>query len=118
MSTDWNVHCVDCKSTHHFSDANHQDELMLALCRHAEAIAALLELQKEARFDIQLRTLWGDVDIAWFREHLGHQLLPIDEYGRLYQHCRERIYCGECKITAHQCALLEGHEGPHERSKR
>jgi len=84
MSTDWNVHCVDCKSTHVFNDANHQDTLMALLCKHADAIADLAPLLREgAGQDIAIKTYWGDVDADWFARHRGHKLVPISEYGDL-----------------------------------
>lgn len=115
MSTDWNVHCLDCKSTHTFDDANHQLDLMLALCRHAEAIAGLAELVADIGTDIELKTYWGAVDPGWFRFHLGHQLLPISEYGDVYGHCTERVRCCD-KPTCHtysKCTQLAGHIGDH-----
>jgi hypothetical protein len=84
MSIDWNVHCLDCKATHKFEDANHQDHLMALLCKHADAIADLADLVVEAgENDIELKTWWGRVDVQWFKTHRGHRLVPISEYGEL-----------------------------------
>jgi hypothetical protein len=120
MSTDWNVHCLDCKSTHRFDDANHQDELMLALCRHADSIAALAVVLEDPvlkgylllKFDY-----YGTVDASWFRKHLGHQLLPINEYGLLLQQCYEKVECSECSAL-HNCVLELKHDGPHQAAKK
>lgn len=111
MSTDWHIHCVDCKATHHFDDANHREPLMLALCRHAEAIATLADLFADTdAFDVELRTMNGRIDPTWFREHLGHQLLPIDEYGTLIGQCWKYVDCGHCRQRQH-CGLPRDHEG-------
>jgi hypothetical protein len=118
MSTDWNVHCLDCKSTHHFDDANHQVDLMLALCKHADAIAGLQGLMANVGVcTIELRTMWGLVDVGWFHTHKGHTLRPISEYGDLLGECRERIVCACCKASSQSCTLPDGHEGEHRRTR-
>jgi hypothetical protein len=118
MSTDWNIKCVDCDEIHHFDDANHQDDRMLLLIKHADAIAALAELSTELGDQLNFRLgysgCYGSIDPAWFRKHLGHNLMPIDEYGRMLDQCREHVYCGECK-TRHRCGLKLNHEGEHKR---
>lgn len=98
MSTDWNIHCVDCNSTHMFSDANHQEDLMRVLIRHRDAIASIAPLLAESRSDIEFGTHWGSIDASWFAEHKGHKLQPINEYGRLDDQCRESVPC-ECGYT-------------------
>ena len=82
MSCDWNVHCKTCGDTHRFDDANHAVELMRALVKHASAIALLAPLFNEGVYDVELRTPYGWIDVAWFAQHAGHALVPIDEYGR------------------------------------
>lgn len=112
MSTDWNVHCVDCNSTSRFQDANHQDELMAHLCKHAAAIAGLADLQKDAgSTNVELRTYYGLVDVSWFLEHRGHRLVPISEYGDLLTQCIEyvRCVCGSMR----RCTRDSGHDGEH-----
>lgn len=114
MSTDWHVHCLDCKDTHRFDDANHRDEFMLLLCKHADSIAAVAGLLAAGRGDVALQTAWGRIDADWFLTHQGHNLIPIDEYGRVLGKCCESVACGEC-ATSHRCALEHGHDGPHAR---
>ena len=113
MSTDWNVHCVDCNDTLRFDDANHQDQLMQLLCTHADAIASLAPLFVEATGqDLELRTFWGRVDPAWFLRHRGHRLVPISEYGDLLTQCIELVRC-ECG-SMRRCTRDRGHDGDHE----
>lgn len=119
MSCDWNVHCLDCKVTHGFDDANHQQDLMLFLCKHADSIAALAEMAADQKApcgpgdrSVTLETPYGRIDPTWFREHLGHNLIPIDEYGAILGQCHEWVRCKECGSTS-QCALDAGHEDPH-----
>ena len=117
MSTYWHIRCVDCKNTHTFDCANHEEKLMLMLCRNAESIAALDDMMRDPEScDVKLRTNYGEVDTAWFRSHLGHQLLPIDEYGHVLGQCLERVVC-ECGAS-HACDLSLNHEGPHEKAKK
>lgn len=120
MSCDWNIICLDCSKDghseiHRFNDANHQDAWMWTLIRHHEAIAALDDLNLEPKIEINF-TLgfsgsYGRIDTAWFKRHLGHQLWPIDEYGRLDTQCQERVECNEGHH--HDCQLEQNHEGPH-----
>lgn len=118
MSTDWHIKCVDCDDVHRFDDANHRDDEMVMLIRHADSIAAIAELQAEGVFQIDWTYgHYGRVDAAWFKRHLGHQLMPIDEYGRLLDQCHDYVYCGECG-TQHKCALKLNHDGPHARQTK
>lgn len=114
MSRYWHLHCVDCKVTHIFDSANHMDEEILQLIKHSEAIAALDDLMRAPRCaDVELRFgPYGQIDTAWFREHLGHQMLPIDEYGEVLgqEKCWEYSTCSDGH--QHRCTLLRGHEGP------
>lgn len=113
MSRDWHVYCVDCGVTHAFDDANHQDDLMLLLCKHADTLAILSEFMVEALEElVSLRTPWGDIDCVWFRAHLGHNLRPIDEYGQVLGVCHLRIQCGACGNHDQRCVLESGHEEP------
>jgi hypothetical protein len=110
VSTDWNVHCVDCNMTHGFDDANHQAELMAIICKNADAIAALAPFLAEAG-DVKLQTFWGQIDVHWFATHKGHRIVPINEYGDLLTACAERIVCA-CGYTR-RCNLEHGHDGGH-----
>lgn len=113
MSCDWDVRCVTCGDNHGFHDANHCEDLMLSLCKRAEAIAALVPLIATSRYgEIELRVgSYGAVDVRWFARHAGHQLSPVDEYGRLLNQCQNYVACGECS-TQHHCKLDKDHAGP------
>lgn len=112
MSTDWNVHCVDCEETHTFNDANHMDETMAALCKHAAAIAALAPLLAECRTVLLAVEGYGAIDAAWFVKHLGHRLVPISEYGYLLTQCTEYVACA-CG-SMQRCRLDRDHNGDHD----
>lgn len=113
MSEDWNVHCLDCNETEHFNDANHRDDLMAALCRHAKAIAALAPLFKDPGNwlgALEFRTSWGPVDVDWFVKHAGHRLVPISEYGGFMDQCPEYVDC-VCG-RSQRCTLQPEHAPP------
>lgn len=112
MSCDWNIRCLDCAITLHFDDANHQDDLMRSLIRHAPAIAALLPLLEESRHGVELKTYYGVVDVKWLAEHAGHRLQAIDEYGRLDDQCHHNWTCVACS-SSHKCERGLNHEGDH-----
>ena len=111
MSCDWNVYCVTCDSEHRFSDANHQEDLMRTLVRHAKAIGALKELMSDGGWSIEFGTYYGPIDVVWFAEHSGHALTIRDEYGRKDNQCRDLVRCASCS-SAHNCVLEAGHEPP------
>lgn len=91
------------------------DRFMALLCRHAEAIAALDDLMKDPDNHAQFSTQWGRVDTSWFRAHLGHQLLPIDEYGQFLGACHGWASCDAGHN--HPCQLERNHDGPHSSKK-
>jgi hypothetical protein len=56
---------------------------MWHLIGNAEAIAALVPLV-DGDFlngDVELRCFYGSISPKWFKDHLGHDLIPISEYG-------------------------------------
>jgi len=107
MSCDWDIRCVPCGVNLGIEDANHALEQMRALCTHAAAIAALRDL---APFDVTISYFRHDISAAWFAEHAGHELRPIDEYGRLDGQCHKRAGCRDCG-TLRACVLGHGHAG-------
>lgn len=112
MSCDWHIRCVDCNETHRFDDANHCDDDMRVLIKHAAALAGFVELQAELgdRFQITL-ACYGSIDASWFAKHRGHRLQPIDEYGRLDTQCHGYADCDAGH--SHPCRLDLGHDGSH-----
>jgi len=115
MSTDWHVHCRDCKETFTFNDANRMSEVMASLCKHAAAIAALAPLLREQPNDLMFAVgysgNYGSIDPAWFAKHLGHRLVPISEYGDLLDQCTEYVDC-VCG-SRRRCTRDFEHEGDH-----
>ena len=88
---------------------------MLVIIKHADMIAGLDDLVRESNgeIDLQMR-FYGSIDTAWFRQHLGHNLLPVNEYGRLLNQCHDYAPCDDCEHR-YPCVLEDGHEGPHRR---
>ena len=111
MSCDWDIKCVDCNEKHGFEDMNHDEPLMLVIIRHADAIAALHMLVSDRdAYTVELAAGRGRrVNITFFKKHQGHNLRPVDEYGRLSGNCSERVDCPTCGAS-HPCKLPEGHE--------
>lgn len=112
MSCDWNIHCVTCNSTHKFDDANHQDDLMRFLIKHAAAIAALATMMEDAQsipscsptlFAVgdAIQPCWR-ISPRWFAAHLGHDLRPISEYGDV----EPPMACEKCGLSpAERCQV-------------
>lgn len=81
MSCDWDIYCRTCNESHEFLDANHQEDLMWLLIAHSKEIAALDPLINNSRFEVQLKCFYGYVRPEWFVKHMGHDLVPRNEYG-------------------------------------
>jgi hypothetical protein len=109
MSTDWNIHCVDCNDTLTFNDANHCDTEMATIIRHADVIAALVPLMNDLGHWIEFKSYYGDIDPRWFAQHRGHRLRPISEYGHFLEQCATYVKCG-CG-SSQRCKLDDGHVG-------
>lgn len=114
MGTAWHLHCIDCRETHKFDDdANHHEDMMWLLCKHATAIAALAPLVAEAQGEVEIKLPYrcgSAADPAWFARHAAHRLSPIDEYGRLSGQCYRPVMCTACSHTR-RCSLALDHEG-------
>ena len=115
MSCDWDIKCTDCDETHGFQDMNHDEPLMLALVRHADAIAALHAVvsDRDSNVDLVAGPAGQRVRTDFFQKHKGHHLWPVDEYGRLSGNCHERVECPSCG-TYHPCKLPKDHEAKGE----
>jgi hypothetical protein len=112
MSTDWNVHCIDCNETYTFHDANWCDVDMAVVCKYAAAIAALAPLVSETnQINIELTTSYGRIDPEWFVKHSGHRLVPIREYGHFMTQCPDYVDC-TCG-SRNRCTKDVGHDGDH-----
>lgn len=83
MSCDWSIFCRTCNEEHPFSDANHAERLMRHIIASAPQIAALVPLidLNLSPWEIELGCRFGSIDPQFFREHLGHDLVPRSEYG-------------------------------------
>lgn len=87
MSCNWRIRCLTCHrlnaadTDHHFFSANHREDLMRSLIKHASEIGALSPLLRTE--DVHFECDCGTIDIEWFLEHATHELSPIDEYERL-----------------------------------
>lgn len=57
---------------------------MWLLIDHASDIAGLRPLLVDERCcnQLELECYCGRIDVNWFAQHLGHELVAMDEYGR------------------------------------
>jgi hypothetical protein len=82
MSCDWDIYCRTCGDNHGFNDANHRENLMWLLISHAKEIASLASLEADpSSACLEIKCLYGRVSPEWFKNHLGHDLVPRSEYG-------------------------------------
>ena len=95
MSCSWDIVCVDCRERAGIDNANHADELMRILIRHQRTIAAVGELAAELwSLDLIANTYY--ISSLFFKNHLGHQLRPISEYGTFDTTCGHDFVCPTC----------------------
>ena len=118
MSCDWDVYCRTCDESLGLPDMNHDDHKMRALIAYAPQLAALAPLMNE-QHSFELNATYGRaaIDCGFFAKHLGHDLVPRDEYGQCDDTCHEliRCACGHPRCGGQwNCNLKKGHEGPHE----
>lgn len=88
MSCHYYILCKTCNSEHRFQESNHQLPLIRGLIQYRHLIANLKPVVNDPRmngnFHAQISYHGDWIDIRWFAEHELHELVAIDEYGRVY----------------------------------
>lgn len=112
MSCYWDVVCLDCDKSSGLH-LNHGDETCRDLVRGRDALAAL------AGFDVcnlELRVPGeiGYIDAKFYKDHIGHVLAPVSEYGEIDGDCNELRMTGPHTTDGARCRLLQQHEGEHD----
>jgi len=80
MSTDWYPYCLTCHESYDMWNC-HRPDFILYLFRNIDFIVKIGEFQDGSSVDIDVHSLYGDIHPEWFKKHLGHQLVPKNEYG-------------------------------------
>lgn len=97
MSCSWDIVCLNCDERAGIENANHEDELMRVLIKHRRALAMVGEMAAELwSLDLVANTHY--VTPLFFREHEGHELRPISEYGTFDTICGRDFVCPTCQI--------------------
>ena len=112
MSCKWDVWCETCDEECGISEANRAVKTMELLVSAREALADLAEAFKDSRW-CELTVDGYHVIIDFFREHRGHILKPINEYGDLNVKCGKVVICTEqapCGGTKFTCEALASDE--------
>lgn len=111
MSTYWDVVCLDCDkdSGLHLNWGQHTCR---DLIRGRDALAALANFDV---CDLQLSVPGetGHVDAAFYKEHAGHVLAPVSEYGDIDGDCNELRLTGPSTTDGARCRLAPKHKGDH-----
>lgn len=116
MSTWYDVYCYTCKS-HAGIHENHAEKECADLISNAKLVAEMapgFRALKDIGIEVRLTLKWEQmrVDPEWFEKHVEHQLVVIDEYGRLYPECLKRFTC--CERTDCEwlyCRRKQNHDG-------
>lgn len=113
MSTYWDIKCRTCNVKAGAYNQNHAESQMWDIIKHAAAIAAAAPVL--AAFGctdgLDIGVGWRP-DAEWFVKHLGHDLVPVNEYGEESGQCSGQVVCDSCG-THHNCKADRGHAGPH-----
>lgn len=81
MSCDWYPYCLTCHESYDMWNCGKPD-FILYLIANSEFIVKIGEFQSGTNVDIEVKSWYGLIDPEWFKKHLGHQLVPKNEYGR------------------------------------
>jgi hypothetical protein len=105
MSTTWDVRCADCDVS--FEMEARDARYLTDLVEHAEAIAALAELDGYFQaFGVQ-----DAVPAILFKKHHGHKLNIVNGYGDIWGTCMKSFMCDGCD-SRKSCSRERGHDGP------
>lgn len=114
MSNYWNLLCRDCDDELPL-DINHGNAFIKRLIEQFPlliTIEPVLDVINESYYDLNFPTDW----VRYAKRHVGHDLIPIDEYGKHSDSCGEYFHC-KCCPARYTCNLLDGHEGEHARER-
>jgi hypothetical protein len=112
MSTYWDVVCLDCdkKSGLHL---NHGVDACRELVRGRDGLAALAAFNI---CDIELHVPGerGWIEAQFYKDHAGHVIAPVSEYGDIDGDCNELRMIGPHSTDGARCRSAEGHKGDHD----
>lgn len=111
MSTHWDVHCLDCNEDLGLHE-NHAERAMASLVAAAPGLANFASWTAIGNVSVRGEAFgdYSTIDLSFFVKHLGHRLIPQDEYGGFPEDCGKVFTCDGCSIR-HTCHLPPGHEG-------
>jgi hypothetical protein len=110
MSTDWDVHCLDCDDSLGLDGTKNS---VLVLIGDAPSLVELYEtISSLPDLDIETRVYGRQIALSWFGKHGKHRLIAKDEYGHLDDECGARFKCGHCDVDSY-CKRARGHGGEH-----
>jgi hypothetical protein len=96
MSCNWDVHCIDCDMDAGMS-VNHGDKLMRLLVDRRSALEGLEDLGTTDKvWDVRLHVNGEHVPVAFFKEHRGHMIVPLNEHDELDIPCGRTFDCPIC----------------------
>lgn len=128
MSNYWDIECLTCKA-HHTSSwcfgllgnyrINHGESYLAEMILNRQRLETVAEqLEGLTCLTVEFSAAFGShpFSVAFFREHKGHELAVVSEYGYRFADCSEYLTCGACG-ERHMCKLPRGHEGPHSKDR-
>ena len=110
MGTRYHFRCVTCGVTEKVDDERGYLDEVQAMIRAAPAIAEMAPLA--SFLDLRVNG-YASIRAAFFVEHAGHDLRPIDDMGHLENECGAPITCRCCGLELARCHLDMHHAGEH-----
>lgn len=82
MSHYWGLHCKPCNSNTE-AEKNHGEQIMSDFARMASLFVQLRDLDSCGYLEIGMMGGSHNDLIGWLCEHADHEMMLIDEYGRI-----------------------------------
>ncbi len=88
MSRKWNIKCIPCGDALRLGESSDQyEEAAVAIVMATEALAAFGAALPGALVAGETFGLTGSLQAAWFTKHSGHDVVAVDEFGRVSDDC-------------------------------
>jgi len=115
VSNYWNLLCRNCEATC-YVEWNRGGDYIQQLIPHMQAIAECAEKLEPVRQFLDIHSTWEIAFpwelVAFAQQHHSHDLIAIDEYGKLYGDCGTQYRC-DCCGTYLWCKKKQDHDGDH-----
>jgi len=112
MSVYWDVVCLDCNAPSGLH-LNHGDDACRGLVQARDVLASLASFDA-CNLELSVPGERGHVNAQFYKEHAGHVLAGVSEYGDIDGDCNESRRVGPHSVDGSRCRAPAGHGGDHD----